>query len=373
LAAIEHRFVGLFTVAAMNANVLEIPLISRRVNDALAIAHRDPSHPGQLLLDIIQTIPRSELFALSARELLNMAMAVVDLGSRRRTLLFMRADQLAHFVSCLVYLPRDRYTTAVRLEMQDILVRELGGVSIDYAARVSESPWAVVHFTVRLPEGSRQRDVDVSLENETRIQDLLTEAARTWGDRLMGAVKTGSITQPIAEHYAAAFPEVYKQAVAPMGAIHDIAIIEELQDNTVKLVLGDRGADGVAQLIWYLGGRSASLSQLLPMLQSMGVVVLEERPFTVTRPDGLPVWIYQLKISPHPDIPTPPTGPERAAMAERFADTVTAIWHGQVEIDRFNELVLRAGLTWQQVVVLRTYAKYLRQAVFRTASPTSSR
>jgi glutamate dehydrogenase len=126
-AAIEHRFVGLFTVAAMNANVLEIPLISRRVNDALAIAHRDPSHPGQLLLDIIQTIPRSELFALSARELLDMAMAVVDLGSRRRTLLFRRADQLAHFVSCLVYLPRERYTTAVRLEMQDILVRELGG------------------------------------------------------------------------------------------------------------------------------------------------------------------------------------------------------------------------------------------------------
>jgi glutamate dehydrogenase len=361
---VEHRFVGLFTVAAMNANVLEIPLISRRVNDALAMAHRDPSHPGQLLLDIIQTIPRSELFALSAKELLDMAMAVVDLGSRRRTLLFLRADQLAHFVSCLVYLPRDRYTTAVRLEMQDILVRELGGVSIDYAARVSESPWAVVHFTVRLPEGRRKQDIDVSLENESRIQDLLTEAARTWGDRLIGAVKTGSITQAMAEHYATAFPEVYKQAVAPLDAIKDIAIIEQLQDNAVKLVLGDRGADGVAQLTWYLGGRSASLSHLLPMLQSMGVVVLEERPFTVNRPDGLPVWIYQFKIAQHTDIPTPPAGPERAAMAERFADAVTAIWHGRAEIDSFNELVLRAGLTWQQVAVLRTYAKYLRQAGF---------
>ena len=362
--AIEHRFVGLFTVAAMNANVLEIPLISRRVNDALAMAHRDPSHPGQLLLDIIQTIPRSELFALNAKELLDMAMAVVDLGSRRRTLLFMRADQLAHFVSCLVYLPRDRYTTAVRLTMQDILVRELGGVSIDYAARVSESPWAVVHFTVRLPEGSRPRDVDVSLENEDRLQNLLTEAARTWGDRLLGAVKNGSISQAEAEHYSESFPEVYKQAVAPLDAINDIAIIEELQDNSVKLVLGDRGPDGVAHLTWYLGGRSASLSQLLPMLQCMGVVVLEERPFTVTRPDGLPVWIYQFKISPHPKIPTPPTGPERAAMAQRFADAVTAIWHGRAEIDRFNELVLRAGLTWQQVAVLRSYAKYLRQAGF---------
>ena len=364
--AVEHRFVGLFTVAAMNANVMDIPLISRRVSEAIALVQRDPSHPAQLLLDIIQTIPRSELFALSSRQLLDMAMAVVDLGSRRRTLLFLRADQLAHFVSCLVYLPRDRYTTAVRLEMQDILVRELGGESIDYAARVSESPWAVVHFTVRMPDGSRPQDVDVSLENETRIQDLLTEAARTWGDRLLGAVRAGSIDQAMAVHYSSAFSEVYKQAVSPEDAINDIAIIEELQDNSVKLVFSDDGDgdDGTAQLTWYLGGRSASLSQLLPMLQSMGVVVLEERPFTVTRPDGLAVWIYQFKISVQSDIPEEAEGPERDATAERFADAVTAIWHGHVEIDRFNELVLRARLTWQQVVILRAYAKYLRQAGF---------
>jgi glutamate dehydrogenase len=363
-APIEHRFVGLFTVAAMNANVFDIPLISRRVEDALAMAQRDPSHPGQLLLDIIQTIPRSELFALNAKQLLDMAMAVVDLGSRRRTLLFMRADQLGHFASCLVYLPRDRYTTAVRLEMQDILVRELGGVSIDYAARVSESPWAVVHFTVRMPDGSGPKDVDVSPENETRIQSLLTEAARTWGDRLLGAVKTGSIAQDVAEHYAEAFPGEYKQAVPPLLAINDIAIIEELQDDSVKLVLADSPEAGVSNLTWYLGGRSASLSELLPMLQSMGVTVLEERPFTVVRPDDLPVWIYQFKISPHRGIPDTPEGPAREAAAERFADAVTAIWHGRVEIDRFNELVLRAGLNWQQVVVLRAYAKYLRQAGF---------
>jgi glutamate dehydrogenase len=362
--AIEHRFVGLFTIAAMNANVLEIPLISRRVNEALEMAQRDPSHPGQLVLDIIQTIPRSELFALSARELLDMAMAVVDLGSRRRTLLFLRADHLAGFVSCLVYLPRDRYTTAVRLHMQDILVRELGGVSIDYAARVSESPWAVVHFTVKMPDGTRPQDVDVSLQNETRIQGLLTEAARTWGDRLIGAVKTGSIDQATAEHYSQAFPEVYKQAIEPMDAINDIAIIEELQSDSVKLVLGEPDKDRIILLTWYLGGRSASLSQLLPMLQSMGVVVLEERPFTVIRPDGLGVWIYQFKISPDRTIEYTPPGPEREATAQRFADAVTAIWQGRVETDRFNELVLRAGFNWQQVVVLRAYAKYLRQAGF---------
>lgn len=363
--ATEHRFVGLFTMAAMNANVLEIPLISRRVEEALAMARRDPSHPGQMLRDIIQTIPRPELFALSSKQLLEMALTVVDLGSRRRTLLFLRADQLAHFVSCLVYLPRDRYTTAVRLEMQDILVRELGGESIDYSARVSESPWAVVHFTVRLPDGTSARSVDTSTENETRIQNLLTEATRNWGDRMTSAAAHAALSPAAVEHYASAFPEDYKQAVAPAAAIADIAIIEGLQDNSVKLVFAEgAGGDGIAQLTWYLGGQSASLSELLPMLQSMGVVVLEERPYTVRRADGLPVWIYQFKVARQRSIPDAPDAASREATAERFADAVTAIWHGSVEVDRFNELVLRADLTWQQVVILRAYAKYLRQAGF---------
>ena len=359
----EHRFVGLFTVAAMNANVLEIPLISRRVYDALAMADKDPSQPGQLLLDVLQTVPRSELFALSAQQLHDMAMTVADLGSRRRTLLFTRADQFGHFVSCLVYLPRDRYTTAVRLEMQDILVREFGGVGIEYAARVSESPWALVHFTVKLPDGTLRQDVDVSMANEDRIQELLTAAARTWGDRLLGAVPAGSIDPVFAEHYATAFSEAYKQVVSPLEAIDDIAIIQELHGDSVRLVFSD-GRDGEdARLTWYLGGRSASLSELLPMLQCMGVVVLDERPFTVTKPDGLPVWIYQFRVARLPTIAAA-SDDELDDVARRFADAVTAIWQGWVEVDRFNELVLRAGLTWQQVVILRCYAKYLRQAGF---------
>ncbi|HWF28795.1 MAG TPA: NAD-glutamate dehydrogenase [Mycobacterium sp.] len=359
---VEHRFVGLFTVAAMNADVLEIPTICNRVREALTMADRDPVHPGQLLLDVIQTVPRPELFALSGERLFAMAKAVVDLASQRRALLFLRADRLQYFVSCLVYVPRDRYTTAVRLQIEDILVREFGGTRLEFTARVSESPWALMHFMVRLPENAAP--VDISEANRVRIQALLSEAARTWGDRLIGAAGTGSVTPDDAEHYAAAFSEAYKQAITPGDAIEHIAIINELTDDSVKLVFSDRGEDGLAQLTWFLGGHSASLSQLLPMLQSMGVVVLEERPFTVTRPDGLPVWIYQFKISPHPTIPLASTTAERDAMAERFADAVTAIWQGRVEIDRFNELVMRARLTWQQVVLMRAYAKYLRQANF---------
>ncbi|CAM2820158.1 NAD-glutamate dehydrogenase [Mycobacterium intermedium] len=360
----EHRFVGLFTVAAMNADVLDIPAISRRVREALTLAGSDPSHPGQLLLDVIQTVPRPELFTLSADRLLSMAKAVVDLGSQRRALLFLRADRLQFFVSCLVYVPRDRYTTAVRLQIEDILVREFGGTRLEFTARVSESPWALMHFMVRLPEERALGSVDVSESNRIRIQGLLSEAARTWSDRLIAAAASGSISYADAEHYASAFSEAYKQAVTPAETIENIAIINQLTDDSVKLVFSERDEHGIARLTWFFGGRTASLSQLLPMLQSMGVVVLEERPFTVDRPDGLPVWIYQFRISPHPTIPLADTAEEREAGAQRFADAVTAIWQGRTEVDRFNELVMRAGLTWQQAVILRAYAKYLRQAGF---------
>jgi glutamate dehydrogenase len=359
----EHRLIGLFTVAAMNADVLEIPIISRSVHEVLTLADLDPGHPGQLLLDVLQTVPRSELFARSPEQLLAMAKSVVDLGSGRRALLFLRADRLEYFVSCLVYLPRDRYTTAVRLQIEDILVREFGGTSLEFTARVTESPWALLHFMVRLRADTATR-IDTSDANRVRLQALLTEAARTWSDRLLGEAAAAGVEPIEAEHYASAFAEPYKEAVTPADAINDIAIFEELTDDSVKLVMSDHDYDETVRLTWYLGGRTASLSQLLPMLQSMGVVVLEERPFTVNRPDGLPVWIYQFKIAPQPTVPLAQPGPEREVTAQRFADAVTAIWEGRAEIDRFNELVMRADLTWQQVVLLRSYAKYLRQAGF---------
>ncbi|HYX99994.1 MAG TPA: NAD-glutamate dehydrogenase [Mycobacterium sp.] len=359
----EHRLIGLFTVAAMNADVLEIPIIARRVHEVLTLADLDPGHPGQLLLDVLQTVPRSELFARSPEQLLAMAKSVVDLGSGRRALLFLRADRLEYFVSCLVYLPRDRYTTAVRLQIEDILVQEFGGTSLEFTARVTESPWALLHFMVRL-HAEAATQVDTSDANRVRLQALLTEAARTWSDRLLGEAAAAGVEPIEAEHYANAFAEPYKEAVTPADAINDIAIFEELTDDSVRLVMSDHDYDETVRLTWYLGGRTASLSQLLPMLQSMGVVVLEERPFTVNRPDGLPVWIYQFKIAPQPGVPLAQPGPERELTAQRFADAVTAIWEGRAEIDRFNELVMRAGLTWQQVVLLRSYAKYLRQAGF---------
>jgi glutamate dehydrogenase len=195
-----------------------------------------------------------------------------------------------------------------------------------------------------------------------RLHRDYTSKSLAWNEQILDSARSGDIDVDTADHYSRTFSDVYRQAVAPLDAAVDPAAAESLTAGSVQVVLGDSQADGVAMLTWYVGGDSASLSRLLPMLHSMGVVVLEERTFTVRRPDDLAVWVYQFKITPSSSIPVSAMADPQAA--RRFADAVIAIWHGRIEVDRFNELILRAGLAFEQVLVLRAYARYLRQVEF---------
>ena len=227
--------------------------------------------------------------------------------------------------------------------MQDILVRELGGESIEYTARVSESPWAVVHFTVRLPDGTTpagrrhvagERDQDPGSADRGRPH-LGRPADRLGEDGCDQPGRRRALLRRV--------PRGLQAGVHPArrDRRHRDHRRAARQFGEAGLRRRRRGPARQPHLV--PRGRSASLSELLPMLQCMGVVVLEERPFTVTRADGMPVWIYQFKISPHQSIREDHDAAEREATATRFADAVTAIWQGRVEIDRFNELVMRAG------------------------------
>ena len=135
------------------------------------------SHGGKAIIDALETYPRDELFQAPADHLAAVVERVAHLKERRQVRLFVRRDDYGRYISCLVYLPRDRYTTAVRNRMQTILMRDLAGASIDYSARVTESVLARLHFVVRMPAGEPIGDIDVrSLEKQ------LTLATRSWND-----------------------------------------------------------------------------------------------------------------------------------------------------------------------------------------------
>ena len=174
----ERRFIGLFATTAYAGSVRDIPVVREKVAAVLSDAGFPPdSHSGKDLLGILETYPRDELFQIEIPDLAAIATGIQRLQERRRTRLFLRPDIYGRFMSAVVYLPRDRYTTNVRLRIEQELRETFNAVSIDYEARMTESALARLFFRIRLP-----KDADVSNVNSDELEKRLVRAARSWGE-----------------------------------------------------------------------------------------------------------------------------------------------------------------------------------------------
>ncbi len=350
----ERRFLGLFSSAAYTESLTRIPVIRVKAKQVIDRAGFAPlSHTGKALMDVLETYPRDELFQTPIDELQPIAEAVLNTRERRQLRLFVRRDTYGRYHSCLVYLPRDRYTTAVRERIAEILKRRLDGDSVEYTARVSESLLARLHFVVRPKPGEMVGDVDVH-----DVERRLAEAARSWRDDFVTAAhaeygeEDGAL---LARKYADSFPEAYKEDYPPRTGAVDLGRLEGIPaegglDLSLYQLIDSSAQE--ARLKIFRIGSPLSLSEVLPILSSMGVEVVDERPYGVEVPDR-PSFIYDFGLRYHRALPD--------GSRELFQDAVNAVWEGDNEVDGFNALVLAAGLTWRQATLLRAYAKYMRQ------------
>ena len=362
----ERRFLGLFSSAAYTESVRRVPVIRRKVEEVLERAGFSPnSHDGRDLLQILETYPRDELFQTPVDELQAIVTSVLYLQERRRLRLYLRQDEYGRYYSALVYLPRDRYTTGVRLRIIDILKEELGGTSVDFTAWNTESVLSRLHFVVRVPQGTELPQL--SDADKERIEARLVEAARSWADGFAEALNAEFGEERAAEllrRYAGAFTEGYKADHSPRGAVADLARIEQLDDErNFELSLYEPVGAGPQERRFkiYRKGEAISLSAVLPVLQRLGVEVVDERPYELRCADRSVAWIYDFGLR-MPKLTGAAADHLGDDARERFQDAFAATWTGKAENDGFNALVLGAGLTWREAVVLRAYAKYLRQA-----------
>ena len=360
----ERRFLGLFTSAAYTESVSRIPVLRRKSQEVLErLGYQASSHSGKALLDLLETYPRDELFQTPVDQLVPTLHAVLHLQERRQLRLFVRRDPYGRYLSCLVYLPRDRYTTQVRLRMESILVGALSddgdtqGASVDYTARVSESVLARLHFVVRPPKGGLVGEID-----EARIEQALAEATRSWTDDLAQAAydMLGEADGAHAvRQYGEAFPEAYKEDFGPRVAVTDLQRIEEVdRDEGVGLHMyaPADAPPGEGRFKIFRTGEPMSLTEVLPLFSSLGVEVVDERPYGLLIEGAVQPteWIYDFGLRYATE-----TGEQGRAL---FQDAFLACWQGRAEADGFNRLVLEAGLSWRQVSVLRAYARWMRQA-----------
>jgi glutamate dehydrogenase len=360
-SARQHRFVGLFPTTAYATSVRDVPVLRRRAAEVVARSGVPAdSHTGKELFEILETYPRDELFQVGADELLPVALAVLYLQERRQTRLFLRRDPTGRFWSALVYLPRDRYTTEVRLGMQQLLLERLGGTSIGYTVRSTESVLTRLHFVVRLPMGRRGAPTAEHVDVDA-LQAELAAVARSWADDLSDALhaRYGPDADGIFARVADAFPPAYQDDFPAERAVADLERLDGLAEGQPALRLWSQkdAAPGEYRLSIYRVGQRLMLSDMLPILQNMGVDVVDERPYEIDRIGSPPTWIYDFGVV------TPATElPLLRSLPERFTEAVSAVWRGDTEDDGLGALVMLAGLNWRQVTVVRAYVQWLRQA-----------
>ncbi len=357
----ERRFLGLFSSAAYTESVTRIPVVRRKVQEVLTgSGFSGESHDGRDLLQILETFPRDEIFQTPAEELQKIAGSVLYLQERRKLRLFLRQDEYGRYFSALVYLPRDRYTTRIRLRLMEILKEELNGATVDYTVYATESVLTRLHFVVRVAPGSELPELtEPEIE---RIEAKLAEAARFWMDGFNDQlhIELGEErAAELAHKYANAFPDGYRADFTARTAVADLKQIEVLHgegDFRLNLYQPVGAGDDERRFKIYRVGGPISLTEVLPVLQRLGVEVLDEHPYALRRSDQTTAWVYDfgLRLAESTEL----TDEAR----ERFQEAFAATWKGLAENDGFNGLILTAGLNWRQAVVLRALAKYLRQA-----------
>ncbi|MDX1540615.1 MAG: NAD-glutamate dehydrogenase, partial [Geminicoccaceae bacterium] len=354
----EHRFLGLFTSAAYNRNPREIPLLRDKVERLMQRANLPKaSHARKALTNILETYPRDELFQISDDELFDTTQEILHLQERQRLRLFLRKDPFARFVSCLIYVPRERYTTFLRQRFQAILMEMLGGTEAEYQAQVSESVLARIQFIVRTPDGT-PADVD-----PLAIEHRLIDAARSWADVLRDALIDAHGEEDgnrLYRAYADAFPPGYRDIVPARAAVPDIDRIDQLARGQTDLAMSLYRAleeeEGLIRFKLARAGEGIPLSDALPFLENMGLRVLQERPSEITTRKDQTFWLHDFVMRPTSAVEIDPD-----KVRDKFQDAFAAIWRGDVENDGFNRLILLAGLSWREVTVLRAYCKYLLQ------------
>src|ERR671912_536090 len=354
----ERRFLGLYTFSAYSASAFDIPLVRRKVRYVMERAgFPEGSHNEKDLIEILETYPRDELFQISNEELFEIAMSILHLQERQRVRFFVRRDTYERFFSCLVFVPRDRYTTLIRERMQEILLKAFEGVNVEYNVRLSESVLARVHFIIYTKPGETPE------YDEEEIEGRIVETTRSWTDNLYDALiehfgeERGT---ELFRKYRDAFPPGYRAGFLPRTAVSDIQRMETLKsedDLGMSLYHPIEESEDFLGFKLFRLGEQVSLSSILPLLEDMGVEVVDERPHEVKPEGSAPIWIYDFGLVHGTDREL-----QTSEVKEIFQDAFSRAWRGAVENDGFNRLVLSARLTWREISVLRAYCKYLRQA-----------
>ncbi len=366
----ERRIVGLFTSSAYNRSPSDIPLLARKV--ALVIARaglaRD-SHDERALRNILETYPRDELFQASVADLLDTSTGILRLQKRPQTRLFVRYDRFDRYASIIAYLPRDKYDTALRLKIADLLVRTFDGRIADFTPTFLQGPLIRVHFIIARDMG------DIPRADVPALEAAIDGYTQNWADGVRSALldRHGALAgRALIARYADGFSSAYRDHTTASAALDDIAVFEDLcgyPEIALRAYRKPGDPDTALRLKLYHWDVPVTLSDCMVVFENMGLRVIEETPYTVDVADGTgltacgeeaggrTIWMHDFFMAHRHARPI-----DLDAIDGAFEQAFRAVWFADAENDAFNRLVIDQGFGWRDVLILRALARFRKQA-----------
>lgn len=349
----EYVILGLFTRQAYSLPAIETPLVRERI---AMVRRRLGYHPGsysdKALLGALEDYPRLELLQASVNELTETFGGIMGLEERRKTRLFLRADRFNRFITAVVYLPRDHYNTDVRYRIERVFRQEFDLSAIDYEVYLSSSSLARLFFRIRLTNPN-----DVPTTDHQALEKQMQQVTRSWVESTAAAIeawKPGAEGRRLASAWADASSAAYRADYTVEQAIEDIVILESLSGKKPAAIKVEAGEANTTRLKTYLSAPH-TLTELLPVMQNMGLVVVDQKPYEFKPEDGEEYgYLYDFGVEF-------PEGVDPNAVASLYEDALNAYLLGERESDTLDRLILSESLTWQDVRLFRALNHYLIQ------------
>lgn len=354
----ECRFMGLYTSTVYGESVYTIPYIRGKVAEIERRSHFDPkAHLGKELTQVLEVLPRDDLFQTPIDELFNTVMSIVQIQERNKIRVFLRKDPYGRFCYCLAYVPREIYSTEVRQKIQQVLMERLKATDCEFWTFFSESVLARVQLILRVDPKNRI-DIDPQqLENE------VIQACRSWQDDFSALVVENfgeAQGTNILADFPKGFPAGYRERFAAHSAVVDMQHVLALSEAKPLAMsfyqpltqLGERQL----HCKLYHADTPLALSDVLPILENLGLRVLGEFPYRLRHANGREFWIHDFAFTYSEGLNL-----DLQQLNDTLQDAFIHIVKGDAENDAFNRLVLTAGLPWRDVALLRAYARYMKQ------------
>lgn len=355
-------FLGFFTKSSHYQSVRNIPYIKNKIDKIIAnYGYPEASYNAKELVTVLEGFSRSDLLHMSDEELYRISTAIVSISLIPRVKVFIQLDNSKLFANCIAFIPKAKFSSHTREIIERIFCQQLQCTIIKYFEQITESQLIRLNITVKFLPSAKY---DFSVE---KIEELIIGAINEWNDDLLEALHLKFSRLEASKKYKkfkGAFDIVYTSNFTAKQAVHDIRMIENaLAEGEVKFdfYISAKSDKELIQLKIFSPYEELTLSSVLPIIENIGFFVIDMLTFKVQLKEislENTIYIHHFRLQCQKDIELKPVVKKNIELA------LEKIWNNEIENDRFNSLILYANINWREALLLRSFAKYLKQIKF---------